>query len=47
MNGRRRYGKGQVLLLEDSGLLLIAVEDGQVVLLRALCPVQLFRGPVQ
>ncbi|HEV7401884.1 MAG TPA: PQQ-binding-like beta-propeller repeat protein, partial [Chthoniobacteraceae bacterium] len=30
-----RYGKGQVLLLEDSGLLLIAAEDGQVVLLRA------------
>jgi hypothetical protein len=30
-----RYGKGQVLLLENSGLLLIAAEDGQVVLLRA------------
>jgi outer membrane protein assembly factor BamB len=30
-----RYGKGQVLLLEDSGVLLIAAEDGQVVLLRA------------
>jgi outer membrane protein assembly factor BamB len=30
-----RYGKGQVLLLENSGLLLIAAEKGQVVLLRA------------
>ena len=30
-----RYGKGQVLLLENSGLLLIAAEDGRVVLLRA------------
>lgn len=30
-----RYGKGQVLLLEDSGLLLVAAEQGQVVLLRA------------
>jgi outer membrane protein assembly factor BamB len=30
-----RYGKGQVLLLENSGLLLIAAEQGQVVLLRA------------
>jgi len=30
-----RYGKGQVLLLEDSGLLLIAAEDGRVVLLPA------------
>ena len=30
-----RYGKGQVLLLEDSGLLLIAAEDGRVVLVRA------------
>ena len=30
-----RYGKGQVLLLENSGLLLIAAEDGKVVLLRA------------
>ena len=29
------YGKGQVLLLENSGLLLIAAEQGQVVLLRA------------
>jgi outer membrane protein assembly factor BamB len=30
-----RYGKGQVLLLENSGLLLVAGEQGQVVLLRA------------
>ena len=30
-----RYGKGQVLLLEDSGLLLIASEFGDVVLLKA------------
>ncbi|MBI3867453.1 MAG: PQQ-like beta-propeller repeat protein [Verrucomicrobia bacterium] len=30
-----RYGKGQVLLLESSGLLLVAAEDGRVVLLRA------------
>ena len=30
-----RYGKGQVLLLENSGLLLIAAEDGRVVLVRA------------
>jgi outer membrane protein assembly factor BamB len=30
-----RYGKGQVLLLENSGLLLIAAEDGRVVLARA------------
>ncbi len=30
-----RYGQGQVLLLENSGLLLIAAEDGRVVLLRA------------
>lgn len=30
-----RYGKGQVLLLDKLGLLLIAAEDGQVVLLRA------------
>jgi len=30
-----RYGKGQVLLLEDSGLMLIAAEEGRVVLLRA------------
>lgn len=29
------YGKGQVLLLETSGLLLVAAESGQVVLLRA------------
>jgi outer membrane protein assembly factor BamB len=30
-----RYGKGQVLLLENSGLLLVAAEDGRAVLLRA------------
>ncbi len=30
-----RYGKGQVLLLEDSGLLLVLTEQGRVVLLRA------------
>lgn len=30
-----RYGKGQVLLLEDSGLLLIAAEDGELVLVAA------------
>ncbi len=30
-----RYGKGQVLLLESSGLLLVASEQGQAVLLRA------------
>jgi len=30
-----RYGKGQVLLLENSGLLMVAAEDGRVVLLRA------------
>jgi hypothetical protein len=30
-----RYGKGQLLLLETSGLLLVAAESGQVVLLRA------------
>ena len=30
-----RYGKGQVLLLEDSGLLLVASEKGQVVMLKA------------
>lgn len=30
-----RYGKGQVLLLENSGLLLITSEQGQVVILRA------------
>ncbi len=30
-----RYGKGQTLLLEDSGLMLIAAESGQVVLVRA------------
>jgi hypothetical protein len=29
------YGKGQVLLLEDSGLLLVAAEQGQMALLRA------------
>jgi outer membrane protein assembly factor BamB len=30
-----RYGKGQVLLLENSDLLLVSAEDGRVVLLRA------------
>jgi outer membrane protein assembly factor BamB len=30
-----RYGKGQLLLLETSGLLLVAAEDGQVHLVRA------------
>jgi outer membrane protein assembly factor BamB len=30
-----RYGKGQVLLLESSGLLLITAEDGRAVLVRA------------
>jgi outer membrane protein assembly factor BamB len=30
-----RYGKGQVLLLESSGLLLVSAEEGRVVLLRA------------
>src|SRR4029434_6347999 len=30
-----RYGKGQVVLLEKSGLLLIAAEQGHVALLRA------------
>ena len=30
-----RYGKGQVLLLEDSGLLLITAEKGQLVVLSA------------
>lgn len=30
-----RYRKGQVLLLEHSGLLLVAAEQGQVVLVRA------------
>lgn len=39
-NGQRRwtggrYGKGQVLLIEDSGLLLVAGEYGDVVLLKA------------
>ncbi len=39
-NGERkwkggRYGKGQLLLLENSGLLLIAAEQGQVVLVSA------------
>ena len=32
---RGRYGKGQVLLLEDSGLLLVATEKGAAVLLKA------------
>jgi outer membrane protein assembly factor BamB len=46
-----RYGKGQVLLLEDSGLLLIAAEDGRAVLLaadpaehRELCSFQALEG---
>ncbi len=30
-----RFGKGQVLLLENSGLLLVAAESGRVVLLQA------------
>ena len=30
-----RYGKGQAVLLENSGLFLISAEDGRVVLLRA------------
>ena len=30
-----RYGKGQSVLLENSGLLLVSAEDGRVVLLRA------------
>lgn len=30
-----RYGKGQVLLLEDSGLLLVVGEQGEVILLKA------------
>jgi outer membrane protein assembly factor BamB len=30
-----RYGKGQAVLLESSGLLLVSAEDGRVVLLRA------------
>ena len=30
-----RYGKGQVLLLENSGMLLVAAEDGRVHLVRA------------
>lgn len=30
-----RYGKGQALLLENSALLLVAAEDGRVVLVRA------------
>ena len=39
-NGERkwkggRYGKGQAVLLETSGLLLVSTEDGRVVLLRA------------
>ncbi len=32
---RGRYGKGQVLLLADSGLLLVLGEEGQLVLLKA------------
>ena len=30
-----RYGKGQVLLVEDSGLLLVASEQGDLVLVKA------------
>src|SRR6185503_11684396 len=30
-----RYGKGQAVLLENSGLFLVSAEDGRVVLLRA------------
>lgn len=30
-----RYGRGQVLLLENSGLVLVVAENGRVVLLRA------------
>ena len=30
-----RYGKGQILLLEDSGQILVASERGEVVLLKA------------
>ena len=30
-----RYGKGQTVLLENSGVLLVSAEDGRVVLLRA------------
>jgi outer membrane protein assembly factor BamB len=30
-----RYGKGQAVLLENSGLILVSAEDGRVVLLRA------------
>ena len=33
-SSRGRYGKGQVLLLENSGVLLVSTEDGRVVLLR-------------
>lgn len=32
---RGRYGKGQVLLLADSGLLLVMAESGEIALLRA------------
>lgn len=46
-----RYGKGQVLLLEDSGLLLVAGERGQGVILKAtpedheeLATTQLLKG---
>ncbi len=30
-----RYGKGQLLLLENAGLVLVAAEDGKVHLVRA------------
>ena len=39
-NGKRRwkdgeYGQGQVMLLADQGLLLVAAENGEIVLLAA------------
>jgi len=46
-----RYGKGQVLLLKDSGLLLVVSEQGQAILVRAtpekheeLASAQIFEG---
>ena len=46
-----RYGKGQLLLLEDSGLLLVITERGEAVLVRAtpdkheeLATLQIFEG---
>ncbi len=48
-----RYGKGQVVLLEDSGLLLVAAEDGDIVLVAAeptghqeLARIKAFNGKV-